>query len=542
MNMQNEIKMFYRYALIIAICAIAILSADLVNAQERPLPGSFTLPDARISAEPFDFLSPRFRNEGHPKDMAPIRSDWLADGERAFQECQRNGRLHELGLEDAIEIALCNNAKVKMTWLDVKVKLSNVGEARAPYFPNASLSRTRGKQRNWVEESIFGNSRIDSQSAYASINWRIFDFGERSGNLLSAKNSHAAAWATYHGALYDTRKSVIAAYFETLSARITWSSQQYKEHLAQQTLEVLKRRLSSGAASITEVARAVSNLANTAHERNRSKGAYDKATLALSQALGLPVQKSINAFMLKDVPDCVVDAGLTEIDSQCEERLKMLMEAPINAPDFVSGLGENLADILSYVRSNHPSVSSARAQIQANRDKALSARAQMLPRVDLASNYIRNGSLNQGLLDNNSSRVVTGVTLTIPVFDGLGAYHRMQALLREADKGEAELEGIEAQLLNDLIKNYSDVRVALSNLESSLLLWEAAQTAVASSRRRYDRGEADVVELLNALMSMADARQERFRSVVEWHSARLQLLAVAGVLESSSLRLQSLAP
>lgn len=539
MRVQGKIKMFQSHSLSIAVCAISMLFSDLAYTQGRPEPAPLTVPDARSGA---DFLLPRFRPQGHTIDMPTIRADWLADGERALQECQQVGQLLELGLEDAIETALCNNPKVKVAWFDVKVKLSNVGEARAPYFPIASLSGTRGEQRSWVDNPILGSDRINSQSAYANINWRIFDFGERSGNLQSAKNAHAAALAAYHGALYDTRKTVIAAYFEMLSAWLIWSTQQSKEQLARQTLQVLKRRLANGAASIAEVARALSALASTAQERNRAKGAYDKATLALSQSLGLPVQNSLNAFVLKDAQTCMFDAGASEPDGRCEEGLQGLMQQPINAHEFVSGMGQSLADILSHVRSTHPSITAARAQIQAIRDKAISARAAMLPRVDLVSNYFRNGSLSQGLLDNNSSRVVAGVTLTIPVFDGLGAFHRTQALLREAEKSEAELEGIEIQLLNELIKAHSDVTVALTNLDASIQLWEAAQTSLASSQRRYDRGEADALELLNAQMSMADARQERGRSVAEWHSARLQLLAMAGVLESGLLRVKSSVP
>jgi outer membrane protein len=43
------------------------------------------------------------------------------------------------------------------------------------------------------------------------------------------------------------------------------------------------------------------------------------------------------------------------------------------------------------------------------------------------------------------------------------------------------------------------------------------------------------VELLNAQAALADARTERTRSLAEWHSARLRLLAAAGVLDSADL-------
>ena len=46
---------------------------------------------------------------------------------------------------------------------------------------------------------------------------------------------------------------------------------------------------------------------------------------------------------------------------------------------------------------------------------------------------------------------------------------------------------------------------------------------------------ADILELLNTQMALADARQERVRSLADWRSARLRLLATSGILSNDAL-------
>lgn len=86
--------------------------------------------------------------------------------------------------------------------------------------------------------------------------------------------------------------------------------------------------------------------------------------------------------------------------------------------------------------------------------------------------------------------------------------------------------------LQNLINEISDAegRSAITSILN------ATQAAMASSQRRYNGGAADVLELLNAQSGLSDALLERVRSLAEWQSARLRLLADTGMLGSLALR------
>ena len=157
-------------------------------------------------------------------------------------------------------------------------------------------------------------------------------------------------------------------------------------------------------------------------------------------------------------------------------------------------------------------------------------RAEGLQTVDLTANYYQNGYPNQGLQTTTSNTTTFGVVLTIPFFDGFAHTYKVRGAQAQAEHSEAQLQDTEQQILAEVVKAHADAVSALGNLDASRSLLEAAAAAVASSRRRYDKGAADILELLSTEAAFADARQERIRCLAEWQSARLRLMASAGIL------------
>ena len=82
----------------------------------------------------------------------------------------------------------------------------------------------------------------------------------------------------------------------------------------------------------------------------------------------------------------------------------------------------------------------------------------------------------------------------------------------------------------EVVKAYADAAASLQNLQASKNLLIAAQESLNTSQRKYDKGAADILEILNTQSALSDAKQERIRSLAEWCSARLHLLANAGVM------------
>lgn len=446
-----------------------------------------------------------------------------------------------LDLATAVDVALCFSPRVRSAWMDVKIQEDAIGEATSAYYPTASVSFSRLKDRTASTNPFFEVESVDvikNSVGYGSINWRILDFGERSGNLQAAQRMHSSAFSQYHATLHGTRKKVIAAYFDVL---VRWGDLvglQEIERLNRQLVDIIRRREAAGSASVLEVSRSVSRLGSSALERSRARAQYDRSRLELAQLLGVQIQQLPEMLDERGQNSCSIEAVEAKRSLPCLGALRQtFFDGNISPQVFEQRIEIALADLLEQIKLHHPSVRSLQDQAQSNLDKARSLRGQMLPRLDFVANINKNGSINQGLSPNRSSRVVTGVTLTIPLFDGFGSYHRMESAIKQAHKVEVNLELVQMEIVNEVLRDKSSLSSAVMNLESSSSIQDVAREALQSARRRLSRGESDMTEVLSAQVSSIEATLEGWRAECEWQSSRLQLLSTLGVLGSGAAAL-----
>jgi outer membrane protein len=185
---------------------------------------------------------------------------------------------------------------------------------------------------------------------------------------------------------------------------------------------------------------------------------------------------------------------------------------------------------IEAAQQDHPAIRSARAQWEAAKRKIVAIRSEGLPTIDVTANYYRNGYPGQGLSSTQSQTDTVGLVLTIPIFDGFSRTYKIRGAEAQADQREAELVDTEHNVLMEIVKAHADAVSSQKNLQASENLQQSAQESLDSLRRKFDRGAADIVEILNVQAALADARLERVRCISEWRSARLRLLSSAGVL------------
>ena len=483
-------------------------------------------------------LVPLWTLDGVNQYLPYLPKVWLADADAALDQCGRKNKLSLGTLEQSIELALCNNSKVRSAWVAHKIQSDQVGESRAAYYPNLSLNTSKLQDKSTTEYSndFSDTTAVKKSSSFAGLSMRIFDFDERHGNYRSAKGQERAALANYQSVVHEVRKNVIATLFDASTAHMLWLTRERKEHLSKDVLKAQQRRLHAGESSLADVSRASTAFSFASLERVRARVALDKALVNLGQVLGISSHSVKQLLEQEDQRECLFDADWLELGGVCWQQLNLYYDSPIGANAFVRHASEAMPQLLDQIQQHHPTVSAVRAQIESFRDKASSIRGQQLPKLDLITNYYRNGSINSEISQFNSSRTVVGVTLTIPVFDGLATHYRRLGELKQADKREAELVEIQAEILGDILKNHSELNAAHAALETTQQMLITSSNLLESAKRRLVKGEADALELLNAQISMTEAAQERFRAVSEWHSSRLQLLTRADLVGSGLLR------
>jgi len=430
------------------------------------------------------------KNAVLPGDNAPLN---------AIDVCAKPASLPQpLMLIDAVDLALCQDPRARAAWADIKMRAAGVGQARGAYLP--TLSGSVSDQRNATTYPDFpaNNTAVRGYSNYATLNWRLFDFGERAANRIAANDMLAAAQASYAAALQKTLTATVQAYFDGLTTQAAYRARMHSAQLADQILEAARRREARGATGRSDTLQAQTALARAQLAQQRAAGDANKALATLAFALGGPMDVQIVLPQDADAPAKQQIADLTQW--------------------------------MNVAQQLHPAIVAARRQWDADVSKIDSARSEGMPTVDFGMSVYQNGYPNQSVQATRSKTFIVGVTVTIPLFEGFTRTYKIREAQAQAEHSQAMVDDTERETLAEVVKVHADALMSLANLDASETLLAAANTALASSRNRYEHGATDILELLNAQSGLADARQERIRCESEWRSARLRLMAAAGVL------------
>ncbi len=403
-----------------------------------------------------------------------------------------------LDLSEAVDLALCNNPQIKTTWATIKIQAGLVGEARAAYLPSISLTTSRMETRRIYPGLNTSTTETYGQTMYGTLSWRLFDFGGRAANRRSANSLLAAAIAMHDASLQKVLATVVQSYFNAQSSKAMLLSKEQLEVIARKILESAQRREDRGEVSHSDTLQAMTALAKATLDKSRAVGDYQKSLSVLVYVIGISQQ--------------------TQIILSNDNRDKVVVEV------------KDLSSWLDIAKKSHPAIAAAQAQLESAKQIIISTRAEGLPTVDMSANYYKNGYPGQGLLSTPANVNTLGISVTIPLFEGLARTYKIRGAKAKAEQKEAELQDTENNILMEVVKAYADAVSSLQNLHASETLFSVAQESLNTSQRKYNNGAADILEILHAQAALADAQFERIRCIAEWRSARLNLLANAGMM------------
>lgn len=403
-----------------------------------------------------------------------------------------------LTLPAAVDLALCRNAQVHGAWAGIRLQAAGVGEARAAFLPTLNAGVSRVHDRTAYPGASTPSGSLNSNTGSLNLSWRLFDFGGRAAGQRSAQALLDAALANRDAVLQKTLAATVSAYFDAQTARANVRMREQYQALANETVLATQRRAQRGLGSHSDTLQATSALAKASLGASRADGEFQKARAVLVYTLGLPA-----------------DTGVVLDDDAAEP---------------AAGMREDLHTWLALAQARHPAIVAAQAQLAAARERVAVSESEGRPSIDLTANIYQNGRPNQGLSAASTRETLVGISFNIPLFDGFARHYKVRGALAQAGQREAEAQDVKQQTLMELVKTHAEASTALANLAASQAWLDAARDAQASVQRKFGLGAADILEMLNTQSALLDAQQERIRCQAEWRSARLRLLASAGVL------------
>lgn len=398
-----------------------------------------------------------------------------------------------LDLATVVRLALCRHPDTRTAWLNAEAQAARVDSARVPYRP--TLDASLGQTRN-VGDNVSPDNE-DRTTAALSLGWLLYDFGARAAGKAQAERTLDALRASQDDALQSVLQRAVEAYYQWLAVDASLLAARDSETAAAETLRAAGVRQRVGVATREDVLQSQTSLSQARLAVLTREGEQQVARGRMAIMLGLPASTSLTLAETQAIP-----------------------ESPALPP---------LASFLTAV-DQRPDVMAQGERVKASEAALAQARASHRPDIRL--------SADQAWTQNNSNDSDTGsigVRLNVPLYTG--GQRAADVRLAEAQLAltRTELERLQQDASQEIWEAWQTLKTATAAFSATRDLVGAAEESHRAATARYKAGLGDLINVLNAQSSLADARQQFVKARYEWARARISLARATGTLGFSSL-------
>lgn len=393
-----------------------------------------------------------------------------------------------LSLPELTELALQHNPRTRQAWYAARAAAAGIGIEQAEDLPQ--ITGTFLVQRS--ESSGQGGNQITWLTRYGptvTLSWVLFDFGVGDNQVKAAEFLALAATLTQSRVLQDVIFLVEQSYYLYLGTEALVNSNELFLKAVQTSLDATQRRREAGLATVADVYRAETQVAQAQLNLTRSRGGLEKARGALASAAGLPVNAELRVQRIE------VEPRMREVTESLES---LLARAKMSRADLVA----------------------AEAQARAARAQADAAAREGYPTITV------NATTGVTYFRGDNPRTDTNIislNVSIPLFTGFRQTYALRQAEARAAQAEASRDVLTRQTELDVWQSYYDVRTAADAVNTTAVQLKAAQQTAEATLARYQSGFGSLLDLITAQVDESNARVQRIQSYLDWFVAAARL-------------------
>ena len=453
--------------------------------QPTPLPQAtpFSTPSLPVSP-----ISPANTPAGTPSTAAALRG--------ATSQPQL------LTLDDALRLSSGLASGLQQAGLNEQIAAEDVRQAQVAFLPrvNAPLSYLYTSPALGLPPgtprtpSFLANNAIGEYQAYVNIAGDLDLAGRLRATLAKNRALLEAAHAGTEVARRALAQAVIEAYYGLALAAAQRGAAEQNLLAAEEFERITSLLLSGGEVASVDLTRAQLQTIGRRDELERAKANETVAAGSLRVLVGYDFTRPINTTDL---------ALAAPVDAEVQQ---------IKAGDI----------------SSRPEFAQFEAQVRAAKQEVKIARAERLPELS----YSILGGFDSDSLRPPRLKEHTGVSgaisLTIPIFDwGVSRSKERQARLREQiaeNERTLALRGFTEQFYSAQAQvNSAAVRIRLAGTGVT-----EARINLDASIARYRAGEAQIIEVTDAMSTLAAQRLALYQAIFDYQTALARLRQAAG--------------
>ncbi|WP_223259635.1 TolC family protein [Candidatus Methylopumilus universalis] len=400
-----------------------------------------------------------------------------------------------LSLVEVTEAALCHNPQTREVYANAKVQSAQVGVARSLFFPSVTdtLSVTENKNRT----TNYSNATNRIVASYL-----LYDFGSRDANFENANQLLRAASASQNATVQTVLLTAVNAFYQVHANRAILNASIETERLSQESFKAAEAKYIAGVATPADKLQAQTSFASATLTKLRNEGTLKVAYGNLANVMGAPANINFQ----------IADSKLDDIPELVDQDIDALIEqARLQRPDLIA----------------------SEAQLKASLAKIEAVKADAKPKVRIdASNQYDENLLGQ--TSQNTSQL--GIFLSIPLFEGYKPTFLIRSAEATAELNASKRDQLKLQVSLDVWTAYQNLKTANESITASNILLLSAEESSRLALGRYKEGVGNIIDTLNAQSALANAKQQKIQSVLNWNIARTTLAQSIGVLDNAMIQ------
>lgn len=419
------------------------------------------------------------------------------------QMCEH--RLHWEGLSrrQAAYVALCRSPKLQASIAALKTQTARHGQSLAMNMPSLNFSANKSNRdtASWLvndrpELKVQGDEDRLRRTGL-SLSVPLF----ASGTMVAAANSTSKA---VQAAALDVQEQVdsllvetLSAYYELYQSLALVEVYTHGQAIARQSVEIARAREIGGVASRSEVLQAQAALARADIELRRAQQERQARKVALATVLS-------------------VEPALLAATAPSRAELPALVTAkdPATAQAAPSSQ-ELLAARAAYA--------AAQARVESAKHRIEQIDREGLPSASLTAGIANQYQTNRGFRSQDGTEKTLSVVMNIPLFEGFARTYKFREASAQADSLQQELQSVRVRISSEMATNQMLWQQELVLRESAQHYLELAQASQTAAMQRYQKGLAEIVEVLNAQRELVNAQAEHLRASVAATIARMKV-------------------
>jgi outer membrane protein len=430
-------------------------------------------------------------------------------------------------LPELIDIAESSNPVTRNAWNDARNAALAAGIVESTFLPLVSAGIVEGYQNIHSVNSVLGitntnDIKLNGNIAVLSVQWLLFDFGERAALSDVAKQGSAISNIAFTAAHQQVIYNVSLAFYANAAARARLASTAEALRDAEEVQAAAESRYKNGVGTVVEVAQTRQASAEARLERVQAEGTAQNTYLALISAMGISPMTRL----------AIADVSRRRLSAPMVGRVERIAsEALARRPDVLTGYAAQKASLASLRAAQaefFPKVfaSANGSRLQGNLNiTAIPGIDQQAPIVNLPGNTL-------GVSQTQFSATAL-VGATVPLYDGGMRAARLEQARDTVDKADTTLVQIKNEAIRQIVVARNTLTTSISAYSAATALASAAQTTFNAALAAYRNGVGSISDATTAERQLLTAKNAATDAYSTALSAAATLALATGVLGSA---------